>query len=139
MLVKWHPSSLDREIDSLLNSVWGDWNAGGSALNPRVDIEEHEDRFDVHADLPGVKKEEISVTVENGTLTIKGERSRFSDSKSKNVKRSERTYGAFSRSFRVGEQIEVDKITATYRDGVLTLSVPKAEAARPKSIDVKVA
>lgn len=139
MLVKWHPSSLDREIDSLLNSVWGDSKAGVPAYNPRVDIEEHEDRFEVHADLPGVKKDEISVTVENGTLTIKGERSRSSNEEKNLLRRSERVYGAFSRSFRLGEQIMADKITANYRDGVLTLGVPRAEAARPRSIEVEVA
>ena len=138
MLVKWHPSSLDREIDSLLNSVWGDLKVGVPD-NPRVDIEEHEDRFEVHADLPGVKKDEISVTVENGTLTIKGERSRSSNEEKNPLRRSERVYGAFSRSFRLGEQIIADKITAHYRDGVLTLGVPRAEAARPRSIEVEVA
>ena len=139
MPVKWHPSSLDREIDSLLNSVWGNSKTGGSSYNPRADIEEHEDRFELQADLPGVKKDEVSVTVENGALAIKGERKRSSDQETNATRRSERVYGAFSRSFRLGEQIVADEITANYRDGVLTVGVPKVEVARPRSIKVKVA
>ena len=139
MLVKWHPTRLNREIHSLLNSVWGDTGNGGMAFNPRVDIDEHEDRFELHADLPGVNKDEISVTVEKDTLTVKGERSRATQDKTDNVRRSERSYGKFSRSFRLGSQIDSEKITANYRDGVVTLNVPKAETTRARTIEVEVA
>lgn len=138
MLVKWHPGLLDREIDSLLKSAWGDIRPAESAWRPRVDVEEHEDRYELHAELPGLKRENVSITVGDGVLTVSGEKRREAEENNKSVRRTERFYGKFSRTFSLGDRVKTDKISAKYQDGVLTVIAPKAEKAKPKKIEVTV-
>ena len=146
-LMRWQPREalrLRREIDELARTFWGDrgdGNGNGSeaAWHPRVDVSEAEDGFTVHAELPGVSREDVKVRLEDGVLTIEGEKRNASEEKEKGACRTERTYGRFHRSFKLSSEVDADKISAVHKDGVLTLSLPKAEAARPKEIEVKVA
>ena len=103
-----------------------------------LDVVEEKDQYVLKADLPGINKEDIKVSLESGILTITGERKAETEDKDKQVHRVERSYGRFVRSLNVGTNIDESKIRASYKDGVLQLTVPKAEAAKPKSIDVHV-
>lgn len=109
-------------------------------LVPAVDVSENDEQFTVRAELPGVKKDDISVTVENGVLTIGAEtRSESESQDSGRYIRQERRYGKYLRGLRLGVQIDEHKIKATYKDGVLELVLPKAETVKPKRIAVDVA
>lgn len=108
----------------------GDWT-------PAVDIREEEDRYLVHADIPGVAPKDIEVSAENGMLTIKGERTHESTVEEKGYKRIERSSGSFFRRFSLPEDADAEKITATSKDGVLELEIPKGEAAKPRRIEVQ--
>jgi len=106
---------------------------------PTVDIEEDADKYLIRADLPGVDKDNIDVKLENGVLSIRGEkRSQSETGEGTRHHRRERFHGTFARSFTLPEAVRADAIDASYRDGVLSLSIPKAEEAKPKAIDIKV-
>mgnify|MGYP003572855390 CR=1 FL=1 len=106
---------------------------------PSVDIDEDDDKYKIKADLPGVDKKDIDVKMENGVLSIRGEKHTETESgKGTKRHRTERFHGSFARSFTLPDSVEADKIDAAYKDGVLTLVIPKAEKSRPKSIDIKV-
>lgn len=105
---------------------------------PAVDIHETDDSFVVKADLPGMNKEDIQIDIKDSTLTLKGEK-KFEQQVSKdNYIRVERTYGTFIRSFTLPQNVDPDKIKAKYKDGVLELTLPKKEEAKPKQIKVDV-
>jgi HSP20 family protein len=106
---------------------------------PSVDIEEADDAYTIKADLPGVDKKDIDVKMENGMLSIRGEKHAETESGNGSKRhRTERFHGSFARSFMLPDSVEADKIDAAYKDGVLMLVIPKATQARPKSIDIKV-
>jgi HSP20 family protein len=105
---------------------------------PAVDITEDDKEYLVKAELPDLKKEEVKVTVENGELTISGERKLEKEEKNKKYHRIERSYGSFVRSFTLPEAVNGDKVNAEFKDGLLTVHLPKDEKAKPKAIDVKV-
>ena len=106
---------------------------------PLVDISEDDKEYVVKADLPEVKKDDVRVTVENGVLSISGERKIEKEEKSKKYHRVERAYGRFERTFTLPEGADGTKITAEFKEGVLKVHLPKAEVAKPKSVTVKVA
>jgi HSP20 family protein len=106
---------------------------------PMVDISETDDEYLVKAEIPEVKKEEVKVRVENGVLTIEGERKQEREEKGKKFHRVERYYGTFLRTFTVPENVDEKKVKAEFKDGVLNVHLPKAEMAKPKAIEVKVA
>ena len=106
---------------------------------PLVDISEDEKEYLVKAELPEVKKDDVRVTVENGVLSISGERKVEKEEKEKKYHRVERAYGCFERSFTLPEGADGTKITAEFKEGVLKVHLPKAENAKPKSVTVKVA
>jgi HSP20 family protein len=106
---------------------------------PSVDITEDDKAYLIKAELPEVKKEDVRVTVENGVLTLTGERKFEPEEKGRKYHRIERAYGAFARSFALPGDIDAGKVHATYRDGVLTISVAKTEHAKPKHVEVRVA
>jgi HSP20 family protein len=107
----------------------GDWM-------PVVDIDETEDAFVVKAELPGVEKDDVSVNIDNGVLTIKGEKKIETEDKKRH--RVECAYGSFVRSFTLPQEIKAEKIEAEYKNGVLNLTIPKSEEVKPKQIEVKV-
>jgi HSP20 family protein len=106
---------------------------------PSVDISEDDKEWLVQADLPQVKKEDVKVTVENGVLTITGERRFEKEEKDKKYHRIERSYGDFLRSFTLPEGADGSKVSAEFKDGVLKVHLPKSEKAQTKSVEVKVA
>ena len=130
--------------DSQLNRLFGDFFGRASQEQnlttwaPAVDIYESEHELVVKADLPDVKPEELDIRVENNILTIRGERKFEKKVDEKNYLRVERAYGSFARSFSLANTVNSDAIQADYKDGVLTLIVPKREEAKPKQIKVNV-
>ncbi|QSR87325.1 Hsp20/alpha crystallin family protein [Candidatus Methylacidiphilum infernorum] len=111
-----------------------------SEWRPFTDITEDDKEFLVKMDLPGIKKEEVKVSIQNNILTVSGERKVEKEEKDKKKRyiRVERAYGAFSRSFELPEGVDKDKISAEFKDGVLYLHMPKGEEAQPKTVEVKV-
>ena len=107
----------------------GDWM-------PVVDIEEADGDFVVKVELPGVEKDDVQVNIENGVLTIKGEKKSRSEDKKRH--RVECVYGSFMRSFTLPQDVDVEKVEAAYKNGILNLTIPKQEQAKPKQIEVKV-
>src|SRR5262245_45196239 len=104
--------------------------------SPPVDVYEDQDAIVIKVDLPGMKQEEIDIERNNETLTIKGERKFEDEARREKYVRVERQYGLFQRSFTIGIPVEAEKVKATYRDGILELTLPKAEAVKPKKVQV---
>lgn len=111
---------------------------GGRPWSPSVDIYETENELILEADLPDVKLEDIEVRVENQTLTLKGERHFEKNQNSRGYHRIERNYGTFVRSFSVPASVDPEKVAAEYKNGVLTVKLPKKEAAKPRQVKIEV-
>lgn len=105
---------------------------------PLVDISEDEKEYLIKAELPEVKKEDVTVSVQDDVLTIAGERKYETEEKGKKFHRIERAYGSFERSFTLPEDADAGKVAADFKDGVLKIHLPKSEKAKPKSVEVKV-
>lgn len=146
-LIRWNPrefSSVQDEMNKVFGDVFGRrWlkEEGGKGIvwQPPVDVEEHPDRYVIHAELPGMKLEDIKITLGDNRLVIRGEKTRTEEQQNAAYHRLERVYGAFERSFTLTHAVKSDKIEATYRDGVLEVTVPKAEEAKAREIPIKVA
>ncbi len=123
------PAQSDQEENSLL--ALSDWS-------PAVDITEDEKEYLITADLPQIAKEDVKVVVENGSLFIRGERKREAVHKDKKVHRIERSYGSFQRSFSLPDDADGNGVTASFKEGVLRVSLPKSEEKKPKHIEVSV-
>ena len=104
---------------------------------PALDVRESEDRFDVTLDLPGLEPSDVNVTFEDGMLSINGKREFSTEDKGDTWHRIERSFGTFARSIRLPQTADTEKIEASFDKGVLTVSVPKAEQARPRTIEVQ--
>lgn len=128
------------EWDRLMSDVFTDRfeDTSLSEWTPAIDITEDSDSFVVVADLPGLTKKDISINIKENMLTVSGERKSEIKDDSKNYCRTERRYGAFKRSFQLTDQVIAEKISANFKNGVLTVSVPKAEEVKPKEIEIKV-
>jgi len=146
-LTSWNPlrelGSLESRLDRLFGLTSLTRNGGKEAMTvsqwtPLVDIIEDSNEYLVKAELPELKKEDVKVSVENGELTISGERKSEKEEKDKKFHRIERSYGSFIRSFTLPESVNADKVSAEFKDGVLSVHLPKDEKAKPKSIEVKV-
>lgn len=110
------------------------------AWAPPVDILEKQDQLVIRAEIPGVEMKDVDVRIENGVLTLHGERKQETEVAEENAcHRMERVYGAFTRTFSLPTTVDAGKVTATYKDGVLEVIVPKVETAKPKQIEVKAA
>ena len=105
---------------------------------PMVDVVETEGEFLLHAELPGVEKKDVKLSIERGILTLAGQRDQPKEEKGRRYHRVERTYGRFARSYTMPELVDEQKLTAEFRNGVLTVHLPKSEKAKPKSIEVQV-
>ena len=121
---------------SLMRKEEGDMLSGD--WMPMVDIEETDDAYHIKAELPGVKKEDVKVTVEDGVLTIKGEKKFEKKKKSKKQLRIECEYGSFIRSFTLPNNVKTNDIKAEYKNGILNLTIPKTEEAKPKELEIQV-
>ncbi len=116
----------------------GEENWSLTTWSPACDIYETDNEIVVKAELPEVKKEEVHVSIENNLLTIRGERKFSEETKQENYHRLERRYGAFTRSFTLPNFADASKINAEFKDGMLRVTLPKREEAKPKQIEVKV-
>ena len=142
--VRWDPLQELASWSQRLNRSLGE-NAGSrpeeayGAWAPPVDIYEKGHDLVIRAEVPGVDRNDIEVRMENGVLTLRGERKRETEVAEPNAYRLERRYGVFSRSFSLPTTVDPSRVAATYKDGVLELIVPKLEAAKPKKIEIRAA
>lgn len=146
-LVRWDPFS---EFDSLFNrmlprsfAAWPRLGFGGSDSTkfewaPAVDISETDKEYLIRAELPAVRKEDVKVTVDEGMITIQGERKQQQEDKSEKFHRMETFYGSFTRSFALPENVNADSIRCESKDGVLTVHIPKTEAKKQQPKQIKV-
>lgn len=124
-------ANLQDELDRLFESPRRAWA-------PVLDVREDKDSFVIRAELPGLKREEIEVSLQDGAIVISGERTVEKVEEGTEVHRQERYYGKFQRALSLPEPVAADKVKADYKDGVLTVTLPKTEEAKPKKIDVSV-
>jgi len=110
----------------------------GRGLMPEFDIAESDDHIVVKADLPGIDVKDLDVSITDNVLTVRGEKKEETEDKKEHYHRLERRSGSFSRSFALPVEVKTEEIEASYRDGVLTLTIPKSEATKPKRIEVKI-
>lgn len=146
-LVKWDPFRELEDISSRLNRIFGrvttrpepdremlataDWT-------PSVDISETDTAYLVKGEIPGVKKEDVRVTIQDGMLTIQGERKQEKEEKGKKFHRIERSYGSFVRSFRLPDDTDENKVKAEFKDGMINITLPKSAKAKAKAVEVSV-
>lgn len=133
--------NMQRDLGRVFDGLFTDYDSEGSfaaAWAPRVDVVEHKDSYSIKAELPGVDKNDVKITLQENVLTIKGEKKQEKEQNGSNVHRVERAYGAFERSFSLPSNVKGDKIDASYKDGVLVVTLPKVEEAKPREIQVKV-
>jgi HSP20 family protein len=146
-LVRWSPMrewrALENEMDRLFETVWrgaGDEAARGEVApwRPGTDIRETADEIRLRLDLPGVDMKDVKVSLFGDTLRVSGERREATEEKDVKWHRVERFHGQFERAFQLGSAVAADKVSASFKDGVLEIRVPKAESARPREIPVRV-
>jgi HSP20 family protein len=111
--------------------------SGEMTFTPAFDVSETENELIVKAEVPGMDQKDIDINLSDGLLTIKGEKKHEKEDKNENYHCVERHYGKFSRTMRVPFEVEADKVDATYKDGVLKVTLPKSETAKPKKIEIK--
>jgi HSP20 family protein len=153
-LIRWNPAhdlpafpggilSTQREINRMFDSFFRegareDDGLASCAWTPAVDLVDQDNAFVVKMEVPGVERGDVKITVENGMLTVRGEKKQQKESKEKRFHRTERTFGSFQRSFSLPGSVNTDRVEAALQDGILTVTLPKAEGARTREIDVKV-
>lgn len=147
-LIRWDPfremTSLQERMNRLFSDVLarspvGEEEITRGAWVPAVDIYEKNECLVIKAELPGIRKEDVTVEVEDNTLTLKGEKKFESDVKEESYHRVERSYGSFQRSFTLPATVDQAKVKAVFKDGILEITLPKVEEAKPKQIKVEVA
>ena len=147
-IVRWDPWTTLPSLQDRINRIFEEAFPKPSAAKegefeladwrPVVDTYEQNDTFVIKAELPGIKKEDVSIDIKDNILTLKGERSHEADIQEKNYYRKERSYGKFYRAFTLPDAVDPNRIDASYKDGVLSVTLPKGEKAKPKLIDVKI-
>jgi HSP20 family protein len=142
-LNKWEPFrdmlNLRADMDRFFKSFFSSLPEDKEGLwAPIIDIEEDNENYIVRAEIPGMKKEEIKVTVRDNLLTVSGERKHEKEVKEKTYHRIERSYGKFKRTITLPSAVDADKIKASYKDGVLNITLPKPESVKPKQIEVEI-
>ncbi|HHY85305.1 MAG TPA: Hsp20/alpha crystallin family protein [Verrucomicrobia bacterium] len=148
-LIRWNPFREMEELQRRMSSLF-DWSPFRHSplisddetfsvpqWAPLVDIVEDEKEYTIKVELPEVNKDDVNVTVENGTLSISGERKSEKESKGRRFHRMERYYGRFERSFSIPDDADPDKVKAEFKDGVLRVHLAKSEKTRPRQIEVK--
>ena len=149
-LLVWHPFRSFRDFDRTIDRFFGNTEAGStygasSAWTPAVDIEETDDALLLRADIPGVDPKDVHIEVKDSVLTLRGERASETEntendksaSSTTSTYRLERSFGTFTRSFVLPRTVDSDKVDASYRNGVLQISLPKKAEAKPRQIEVK--
>ena len=144
-LIQWKPfrevSRLRNEMDRLWDEYFGAGRRGLEPLEeawlPAVDVSESEDKITVKAEIPGLEAKDIDISMSGDTLTIKGEKKTETEEKEENYHVVERSYGSFRRVMKLPAMVDADKVEATYKNGVLTVVLPKKEEVKPKAIEIK--
>lgn len=137
-------AAMGRLFDEFFPSLFANWEfpfrPSGQTVTfcPTVDVADEDDRILVRADMPGLEKGDIKVVVKDGLLTIEGNRTESRDEKKKGFVRSERFVGNFARSFNLPAWADASKISANYKNGVLEVTIPKNESAKPKEVEIKI-
>jgi HSP20 family protein len=133
-------SSLHDEVERMFRQAFGpragEASAAG-AFSPALDVEETEEAFTLHVELPGVVASDVDVSLEENVLTIAGERNFYDERTADGFRRIERHFGRFHRAVRLPDRVDPDAVRASYRDGLLTITVPKAEEAKPRRIEIQ--
>jgi HSP20 family protein len=146
-MTRWDPFKELEDMSTRLNRYFGQGRARSLAENgsetladwvPAMDIQETEGEYLVHADLPAVNKEDVKVSVQEGVLAVEGERRQEREEKGRKFHRIERSYGKFVRRLALPTDVDEQKVAAEFKDGVLSVHLPKSTAAKPRSIDVSV-
>jgi len=132
-------SRLHREMDDMFHNFFGDWESSlfRRTTWPALDIAEDENNITVNVEVPGCKAEDIDISVHGNTLTITGEKKEIEEKKEKGYYHMERSYGSFRRDVTLSSDVDTDKINAVCRDGVLAVTLPKAEQAKAVKVKVK--
>jgi HSP20 family protein len=150
-ITRWRPFrdmvSIQDEVNRLFDDFFGrsvgsigplarpEWEV---AWSPSVDVSETKDNVIVNAEIPGMSKEDVKVSVQDNILTLSGEKKQENEEKNANYHRIERTYGSFRRSFTLPTPVESDKVKATYKDGILRITLPKTEEVKAKEIPISI-
>jgi HSP20 family protein len=146
-IVRWDPFKemvgLQDRMNRMFEDAWGRGRRGDEEFIsggwiPPVDVRETKESLEITAELPGVDPKQVEVSVESGVLTLKGARTFEKAAEGETYHRVERAYGAFERSFTLPSNVDAERIQAAYRHGVLHLSVPKREEAKPKAISIRI-
>jgi HSP20 family protein len=140
-----HLSNSNRNVSNEIDRFFGDfWRSDFPIFisdrditwTPRMDVKESEDVYILHADLPGLKQDDVKITLHDRVLTVSGERKHEADKKDEKYHYMERTYGSFQRSFTLPSSINGAEIKAEYKDGVLNITLPKTEDSKPREIAI---
>jgi len=145
-ITRWRPFrdllSIQDEMNRLFDEFFGrsparaEWTDG--VWSPSVDVSETKDNVIIKAEMPGIKKDDVKISIQDNVLTMKGEKKQEKEEKDANYHRIERSYGSFCRSFTLPTSVKTDKIKATYKDGILTITLPKTEEVKPKEIPISI-
>lgn len=142
-LVRWDPfeelAGFRRLFDQPFEALLASAPHSETVWRPLADVSEAKDGFTVKVELPGMKQEDIAVSVEENVLSVKGERKRETETDEEGYSRVERVYGSFERQFAFPATVDMDRIHAAYRDGVLEIRLPKKEEAKPKTVKIETA
>lgn len=141
----WRPfrelTTLRDEMDKMWNRAFGEWpriEPMAGEWTPSLDVSETKDNIVVKAEVPGMDPKDIDISMASGVLTIKGEKKQQKEEKDENYYCCESSYGAFTRSTRLPHEVQSDKIKASYKDGILKITLPKSEEAKKKEVKIKV-
>ena len=130
---------LHEEMERVLRQAFGDREgvSQAGAFSPAIDVEEDQDGFTLHVEIPGVEPGSVDVSLEENVLSISGERRFYDEKDADGFRRIERAFGRFHRSIRLPDRVDADRVEAKYREGILTIAVPKAEESKPRRIQIQ--
>lgn len=146
-LIKWDPFRELEDVSNSLNRIFGRFPARAGSdselltmadWTPSVDISETDTAYLIKGEIPGVKKEDVKITIEDGMITMRGERKQEKEEKDKKFHRIERSYGSFVRSFRLPDDADETAVKAEFKDGMINVTLPKSEKAKARTINVTV-
>ncbi len=146
-LIRWTPGrevvGIQEEMNRMFDNFFGaprrvERNDRVLYWTPRVNVEETDDQFEVTAELPGLNRDDVKIEIKDHALTFTGEKKTEKENKDRNVHLYERAYGKFCRTFTLPDNVDVDKIEAEFKDGILQIDIPKTEEAKPRQVEVQV-
>ena len=145
-ITRWRPFrdllSIQDEMNRVVDDFFGrpmtrlEWTEG--VWSPSVDVSETKDNVVIKAEMPGMNKDDVNISIQDNVLTLKGEKKQEKEERDANYHRIERSYGSFCRSFTLPTSVKTDKIKASYKDGVLNITLPKTEEVKPKEIPISI-